>query len=285
MQYKKFRDIFNDQVFGESKKKLLEKIAENPHRYVGIFRVTTTKTKIIQNLTQSMEIRFGDAFEKVVRAYFEEQEYKELQRSIVQDKEKLLLDQLIQKGKSIIFIEQKIRDDHDSTKKKGQINNFKEKIKFLIQQYDKQQLHCFFWFIDSGIQKNKNYYLKEIENIQKKYNIRARLVYEKELFDAVGMSQQWDELIEHLKKWRQEIPELPNINFDSNPNTSFEEIKDISPSVFIKLFSHPELRDVLTILFSTGATLELLKTHFQEQRNAQYQQAVQHIDKYLQAKK
>lgn len=285
MQYKKFKDIFNDQVFGESKSKLLEKIGNHPQRYVGIFRATTTRTKIIQNLTQSMEIRFGDAFEEVVRAYFEEQKYQELQRSIVQDKKKLLLDQLIQKGSSVIFIEQKIRDDHDSTKKKGQINNFKEKIKFLIKHHNKKQLQCFFWFIDPGIQKNKNYYLQQIEGIRKKYNIHAQLVYEKELFDAVGMLQQWNELIKHLKQWRQEIPELPNINFDSDPNTSFEEIKNISPSVLIKLCSNPELKDVLTILFPTGETLEFLRNHFQEQQSAEHQQATQRIDRYLQSKK
>ena len=285
MQYKKFKDIFNDQVFGESKNKLLEKIGNHPQRYVGIFRATTTKTKIIQNLTQSIEIRFGDAFEEVVRAYFEEQKYQELQRSIVQDKKKLLLDQLIQKGSSVIFIEQKIRDDHDSTKKKGQINNFKEKIKFLTKHHNKKQLQCFFWFIDPGIQKNKNYYLKEIKNIQKEYSVHAQLVYEKELFDAVGMLQQWNELIKHLKQWRQEIPELPNINFDSDPNTSFEEIKNISPSVLIKLCSNPELKDVLTILFPTGETLEFLKNHFQEQQDAEHQQATQRIDHYLQSKK
>lgn len=99
------------------------------------------------------------------------------------------------------------------------------------------------------------------------------------------MLQQWSELIKHLKKWRQEIPELPNINFDSDPSTSFEEIKNIAPSVLIKLCSNPELKDVLTILFPTGETLEFLKNHFQEQQNAQHQQAAQHIDRCLQSKK
>lgn len=155
MQYKKFKDIFNDQVFGESKNKLLEKIGNHPQRYVGIFRATTTKTKIIQNLTQSMEIRFGDAFEEVVRAYFAEQEYEELERSVTHDKEKLLLDQLIQKRDTIIFIEQKIRDDHDSTKKKGQINNFKEKIKFLTKNTTKNNFNVSFGLLTLAYKKIK----------------------------------------------------------------------------------------------------------------------------------
>ena len=143
----------------------------------------------------------------------------------------------------------------------------------------------FFWFIDSGIQKNKNYYVQEIEKIQKKYGVDARLVYEKELFDTVEMSKQWDELIQHLKKWRQDIPELPNINFDSEPQTSFEEIKDTSPNIFVKLFSYPALQNVLKILFPTGATLELLKDHFQSMHAPTYQEAVKHIAQYLQLKK
>ena len=109
-------------------------------------------------------------------------------------------------------------------------------------------------------------------------------MYESELFDLVGMSRQWEDLIQHLKKWRQDIPELPNINFDLETEASFEEIKDIRPSIFVKLFSHQELRDVVKILFPTGETLELLKDYFQSQNMSQHKEAAQSIDRYLQSR-
>lgn len=57
-------------TFEKSKADLLEKIASLPSRYIGLFRPTKPKAKILQNLLQSHEIRFGDAFERVIEEYF-----------------------------------------------------------------------------------------------------------------------------------------------------------------------------------------------------------------------
>jgi len=61
MEYKFFRNILNKQIFESSKSDLFEKLSKYPERYIGLFR--STKTKILQNLLQSNEIRFGDALE------------------------------------------------------------------------------------------------------------------------------------------------------------------------------------------------------------------------------
>jgi len=66
MEYKKFKQIFNETIFEKSKADLLEKIANSPTRYIGLFRPTKPKAKILQNLLQSHEIRFGDAFEHFI---------------------------------------------------------------------------------------------------------------------------------------------------------------------------------------------------------------------------
>ena len=265
MEYEKFSATFNRIVFGRSKRDLLEKIARNPDRYVGIFRPTKPKAKIIQNLTQSNEIRFGDAFEKVIRDYFEENKYKELERNIVADEERrLMLDQLITLHGKVIFIEQKIRDDHDSTKKRGQVENFTKKIDVLISEYDEKNLRCFFFFIDDSLQKNKNYYEEKMREISKQYGIEVKLVYGRDLFDSVGLSKAWDEIISHLTKWREELPDLPEINFDIDAEETFNEIRDLSPSDFIKLFSNKDLDVIIRTLFPTGETLELLADYFEK---------------------
>jgi hypothetical protein len=63
MEYQKFKNIFNEIIFEKSKASLVKKIAKHPNRYIGLFRPTKPKAKILQNLLQSHEIRFGDAFE------------------------------------------------------------------------------------------------------------------------------------------------------------------------------------------------------------------------------
>ena len=70
MEYKLFKDILNQQIFESSKRDLIIKIAEHPERYIGLFRPTKPKAKILQNLLQSNEIRFGDALEIIFEKIF-----------------------------------------------------------------------------------------------------------------------------------------------------------------------------------------------------------------------
>jgi hypothetical protein len=70
MSYNLFKQIFNEAIFEKSKADLLEKMASSPSRYIGLFRPTKPKAKILQNLLQSHEIRFGDAFERIIEEYF-----------------------------------------------------------------------------------------------------------------------------------------------------------------------------------------------------------------------
>ena len=169
MEYEDFVKILNNEIFENSKKDLIEKIAKNPDRYIGLFRPTKAKAKILQNLLQSNEIRFGDALEKLFEKYFEENGFRNLDKIIyISDNKKIYLDldQLFTDGKYIYFVEQKVRDDHDSTKKKGQIQNFEEKIVELLKKYKENELKSYTYFIDPSLIKNKNFYAEEIEKIK-----------------------------------------------------------------------------------------------------------------------
>src|SRR5574344_1661892 len=66
-----FLKRFNSKIFENSKIELLSQITDYTERYIGIFRPTKPKMKIIQNITQSHEIRFGDAMEIIIAEYFE----------------------------------------------------------------------------------------------------------------------------------------------------------------------------------------------------------------------
>ena len=95
---------------------LLKTVIKSPHRYTGIFRLTNAKTKLIQNVTQSREIKFGDFMEEIVTEYIALMGYHNLDKNIGNDDagNALSADQVFKKGNGIYLIEQKIRDDHDS---------------------------------------------------------------------------------------------------------------------------------------------------------------------------
>lgn len=268
LQYDEIRDIFNNKIFEEGKKNLLESLAGSPSRYVGIFRATMPQTKIIQNITQSHEIKFGDAFEILIRKAFEALGYVALDTCIDADDNNnyVNLDQLFEFGNKIIFIEQKLRDDHDSTKKRGQIDNFRIKIELLKEKYSNKEITSYFYFVDDSLHKNKKFYLEEIQKLKGNLSLKISLCYGSELFQEEGIKQIWeDDIIPFLHKWRKDLPSLPELNFDLNHQEAFDEIKVIKPLLFEKIFKNNEILDeIFPIIFPENKTLQLLATYFDE---------------------
>ena len=122
MEYFRVASILNRHVFDGDKYAILENIANYPERFLGLFRPTKPKAKMLQNLLQSHEIRFGDAIEEMFRAYLVDLGHHVLPNTLQNSSgENLSLDQYFTDGKSYYFVEQKLRDDHDSTKKRGQV--------------------------------------------------------------------------------------------------------------------------------------------------------------------
>ena len=102
MRYEKFKNIFNKTIFEESKAVLIEKIAKYPNRYIGLFRPTKPKAKILQNLLQSQEIRFGDAFEEAIEEYLREFNYQILEKRFINgNNDELNIDQCFKTKKAI----------------------------------------------------------------------------------------------------------------------------------------------------------------------------------------
>lgn len=179
------------------------------------------------------------------------------------NQDRLEVDQIFSNNHGLHFVEQKIRDDHDSTKKRGQIDNFEKKLEVIIETYGNRTIFGYFYFIDNSFNKNKNFYVAEINKLSRDYGLTLKLVYGKELFDEIGMKHTWDEILSHLKYWKKEIPELPEINFDTNPKQSFNEIKDLPSSTYRKLLTNSNLDDLLLMLFPKQETLQLLHDYFE----------------------
>jgi len=283
MQYNQFKQVFNETIFEKSKADLLEKIANNPSRYIGLFRPTKPKAKILQNLLQSHEIRFGDAFEAAIEQYLRLKGCEILQKKYtLTNSEVLNIDQCFKKGGKVYFIEQKVRDDHDSTKKRGQIDNFEKKLNLLLSMHPEKQLVGIFYFIDPELVKNRNFYTTELAKMAKDYGVETQIFYGKPLFDYLEFDKVWEEILKYLEKWREEIPDLPEINFDLEAQHTFEEIKDLKPLIFRKLLEHDQIfEEIILTLFPKKTTLKLLLKYFSKKEGTIYKTMAENLKNKL----
>lgn len=272
MDYEKFCKILNKHIFEGEKKELLQRIAEGPERFIGLFRPTRPAAKILQHLLQSHEIRFGDAMEEAIEEVLKDKGYAILPKTMIAENgETLSLDQYFMKDGKFYFVEQKVRDDHDSTKKRGQLSNFESKIEVLIRKHS-QNLTGIMYFIDPDLTKNKNYYQEELNKLEKFYNVKLYLFYGKELFDYLQCSSIWDDMLLWLNQWKDSLPELPEINFDTKPHESLKEIKDLEIRYWRKILENEKLwrEGILKAMFKEGTTLRLLSKFFHEQNSFPY---------------
>lgn len=237
---------------------LLIKIIRYPYRFIGNFRVTNTKTKLIQYVTQSREILFGYFMEDIVYQYISLMDYNHMNRYIGQSSEDkpLNADQLFREGNTIYLIEQKVRDDHDSAKKRGQFNNFKEKLDLLSSQYPGSLVISVMWFIDNNFHKNKNYYIRSIDSLG---NNNVHLKYGKELFqDIFNRVDVWDELHSYLIHYNEEssdeILNIPDLDTSDEVLEALQQLKDTEYSLYRKLTSSnaPQYVELRRKLFPTG---------------------------------
>jgi len=271
MDYKRFVEILNQHIFEGEKKDLLKKLAERPERFIGLFRPTKPEAKILQHLLQSHEIRFGDAIEEIITEIIADLGYKNLSKTIRDDGKILSLDQYFTDGITYYFIEQKIRDDHDSTKKRGQIDNFEKKLEMLYNIHG-DSLVGIMYFIDPDLAKNRNFYAERLRYFAEFYGVETHLFYGQELFEYFGIPQIWNNIIQWLARWKNELPDLPEINFDKNPEESFNEIKDLELRHWREILQNDKLWDegIIHVLFRNGKTLNLMEEYFRQQNTAPY---------------
>lgn len=263
--YEYFINQLNKSVKSEDAEfvyELLVTVVNNPKRYTGIFRLSNAKTKLIQNVTQSREIKFGDFMEDIITEYIAEMGYNNLNKNIGTDEEgnKLSADQVFVKNNTVYLIEQKIRDDHDSTKKRGQYANFQKKYELLKRKNPDCDINATMWFIDDSLVKNKNYYIEEAA-AKKLEGVEINIFYGgalfSKLFDRVDV---WDEICDYLKRNKIErSKDVLNIpDFDTSPEikAALKKLKSNKPNLFKKLVSEkPEYIQLRNELFPSGITL------------------------------
>jgi len=255
------KNKFNTKIFENSRYNLILKMSKYPERYTGIFRSTLPKDKLIQNISQSHEINFGDAMELLIEDIFCLYDYITLEKKYtISNGETLSFDQLFSLDNRIIFIEQKVRDDHDSTKKRGQVENFVKKLEHLINLgYKKENVTSYMYFIDDAFKKNKKYYDSQMIELSND-GFDCKAVYGEELFEKENILDGWSSgVVAFLKLWRENLPGTPELNFDLSPEATFNELKQLKVGQLIKLLKNNEIiENYFPLMFPNKTTLQFL---------------------------
>ncbi len=249
------KSIFTKEVFGSDKKELFEKIAEYPERFTGFFRPTKPYSKVLQFLLQSHEIRFGNALEQVIEYMFKSVGFSvETNKKYKVQDDILSIDLIIRDRKnSCYMVEMKVRDDHDSSKKRGQMENLRRKIEVFIER-EGIIPSCILYFVDPTLRKNRNYYAQELEKLKQAYNTETFLFYGREIFEHFGHKGLWELFLKCLKEWKEELPDIPSINYDENSEDSVEVLKGISLHYWDRIVKNDELWEkggVINSIFRT----------------------------------
>ena len=246
---------------------------------MGLFRPTKPGTKVLQYLLQSHEIRFGDAMEELIGEILTDLGFSPLSKAILgADNRSLSLDQYCQRGGVYYVIEQKVRDDHDSTKKRGQLSNFESKVEALTAVHG-TRLVGIMYFVDPLLTKNRGYYQPELQRLSQFYGVSLHLFYGSELFDYVDHPEEWERLLDALRRWKDGLPDLPEINFDTDPEASFREIHGLGARSFRRLMENDELwaDGIMHTLFRQGTTLRMLLDFFRSRSEPYYQQLAESL--------
>ncbi|MFN4073091.1 MAG: hypothetical protein ACK4G4_06715, partial [Thermus sp.] len=169
-----------------------------------------------------------------------------------------------------LLIEQKVRDDHDSSKRRGQWENFERKVQELFSEHG-DKLMAVFYFIDPSLRKNRNFYTDNISKLRERWGLDSIfLCYGDELFVRLGIEQSWDMLVAWLKKWKNSIPVMPDVSWETE-----EAIKDLKeharkePRMWLKLAHTSSLweQGIINVLFPTGKGLLEIAEALSKQQN------------------
>ncbi|MCV3753333.1 hypothetical protein OF364_00680 [Mycoplasma enhydrae] len=141
----------------------------------------------------------------------------------------------------LFLVEMKIRDDHDSSKKRGQYLNFKSKVELITKKYVDKKINAIMWFVDSSLIKNKKYYLSKISD-EKTPNCAFYLFYGKDFFVQIFNNEEpWNELVSYIEKYKNEAhtKNIKIIDFDNNKEI-YEAMIQLPDKYWNKLISNDE---------------------------------------------
>ncbi len=276
---KELFEILNNYIISGEKKEIIEKLALRPERFTGIFRPTKPHGKIMQHILQSREIKMGNALEKVTQRLIEDMGYEIINNNLIElSGEKMKVDIYFRDAQNTFFIELKIRDDHDSSKKRGQIKNFEKKLEALYDRHG-NSLIAIMYFVDPSFRKNSEFYKLELDKINKYYPIEILLMYGPDLFVRLGEQRHWNKMLEWIKNWKDRLPTTPSIKFDS----STQELNEIPLTIWRRFIEVESIWEegFVEALFDDARLLFDLLEIWKSTKKPNYQELAHELDSKL----
>lgn len=252
MEYKLFKKTMNEKVSDNEVGKILKRMGAAPSRFTGVFRLGSPVEKLMQNALTSKEIKLGNALEKIIADYLADGNLEPLPRRTedgAYDFDQLFIEK--ESGR-ILFIEQKVRDDHDSTKKKGQIQNFLEKKKVLTELYPDSEIVSAMWFIDDTVKKNQKYYLDFVEG-ELFYGAEINEVFE-EFPNSPELMEIYDDLVKNMITYKEDISNASgSLNIEGEGECEYDLTILTAGEIVGLLSNHEIVSKVLPLISPTGA--------------------------------
>ena len=289
---KSLKSAFQNKIYKSSSKEerkkeiiklVLKALSDKPERIVGFLRFQGVKQKVVQFLTQSFEIKTGDMLEEFFTSLFGFH-YTNLTKNI----NGLKCDQLFQKNENgtiiIYLIEQKIRDDHDSTKKNGQVENFEHKISALRATYPNALIRGYEWFIDDSFKKYPDFYKSKFNEFKtgKEDWFDGGVFYGGDLINTLCGPETWEKFVDAYNVVKKEYTSdigtiIQNYDFDNDPLGVVFSFYKGKRKEKLMIFFDPSYEEVRETLFSDGVMEEKLNTYFKTKKT---KTAIFYIEQY-----
>lgn len=145
---------------------------------------------IAGTIFNTSNIRYGCFLEEVINSFLEENGAK-----IYSEKKQGNYDLLFERNGVLYVGEIKIRDNHDSTKKKGQIENLERKATEQKKKHWNQRVVALLYFVDPFEKKNSNYYLNKLNDcVSEGAFDEGKLFYGDEIFKELDLYKEWEQI-------------------------------------------------------------------------------------------
>ena len=156
-------------------------------------------------------------------------------------------------NEDVYVVEQKLRDNHDNTKKDGQVADFNAKVKAFRDLYPNKNVVGVFWFVDDTVKVSR-------KTLQKTLIENSTVRYGCEIFHDI------DDGCLAFEKILNEIENRRNddlvINFDTDPDLYFNDlVLSTDDNVFLEKFMTNEKvkKYVLPVISPEGIFSEKVK--------------------------
>jgi hypothetical protein len=289
LNYEQFVATLNHHIFQSEREKLLRKLVNEPERFLGLFRPSKPKGKLFQHLLQAREIGFGDALEEIVARWLEHYGYQRLGNRIRVNGETMECDHyaLSPNQDFVLLVEQKVRDDHDSSKARGQWrNNFAPKVRALCYKHD-GKLIAVTYFVDPTFRKNYNLYEREARQLRQELGLPSIHVwYGRELFENLPFANpdDWDKMLVWLERWRMDLPDLPDVNWETpEAIADLQRIARHSPSLWRRFAEQESLwqEGYVDVLFPSRSGLHAILKVLEQSERQSFRRAAEALKRQL----